>query len=269
MHFSGTRFVRLLFFYVFGIKLFNLADMQNETPESFEHTSKPSEVDTPLVLSVHTLPSMSQDALSHRETLAANPKRSNWVLWLMFVLCASPVIASYVTYYFIRPQSLNVNGELINPSVSIPHVQVQDEFAKSFDLDALKGQWLLLSVAPISCESECQQHLYLQRQLIASLGAESDRVDWIWLAHGAGDIPIEVRPGVQQARVVRMDASAIQAWLSPGAGHALEDYFYLVDPQGQWMERFLIGKEVTQLASIKKDLVRLLRASASWDRAGR
>jgi hypothetical protein len=66
-----------------------------------------------------------------------------------------------------------------------------------------------------------------------------------------------------------MDEPAIQAWLKPGAGHALEDYFYLVDPQGQWMERFLIGQEVSQLANIKKDLVRLLRASASWDRAGR
>jgi hypothetical protein len=263
------RFVRLPFYFVFGIKLFNLADMQNETPESFEPTPRVSHTDEPLVLSVHELPKMTQDANSEPSSNSGSTKRSNWVLWLMFALCASPVIASYVTYYFIRPQTMKVNGELITPSVSIPHVQVQDEFAKPFALDTLKGQWLLISVAPIACESKCQQHLYMQRQLIASLGAESDRVDWIWLAHGAGDIPVEVRPGVKQARVVRMDLQDVRTWLSPGAGHDLEDYFYLVDPQGEWMERFLIGQEVTQLASIKKDLERLLRASASWDRAGR
>jgi hypothetical protein len=187
----------------------------------------------------------------------------------MFALCASPVVASYITYYFIRPQSMNVHGELISPSVSLPPLRVIDGSGQPFALESLKDQWLLISVSPLACDERCQKHLYLQRQLITSLGAESDRVDWVWLAHGEGEIPPEVRAGVQQARLIKMDLEAIKGWLTPGADHALEDYFYLVDPQGQWMERFLIGTELKDLANIKKDMERLLRASASWDRAGR
>ena len=252
---------------MFGTKLFSPADMQNDSHQTSDPASSSSLSDTPLVLSVHELPHLSQDTPMSGPHPTA--RRSNWVLWLMFALCASPVIASYVTYYFIRPQAQNVHGELISPSVAIPSVQAQDEFSKPYPLNSLKGQWLLMSVAPIACESGCQQHLYLQRQLISSLGAESDRVDWVWLAHGSGDLPPQVRPGLKEARVVRMDVKAIEDWLKPGEGHALEDYFYLVDPQGEWMERFLIGKDATQLGNIKKDLERLLKASASWDRAGR
>ena len=245
--------------------------MQNENSKPRADSHALSEGDSPLELSVHGMSPPPESAQSGESGVGAGlaPKRSNWVLWLMLALCASPVIASYVTYYFIRPQTLSVNGELISPTVSLPQVTVRDEFSKPLALESLKGQWLVISVAPMACESACQQHLYLQRQLIASLGAESDRVDWVWLAYGSADLAPQVRPGLQEARVLRMDEQAIQAWLKPGAGHALEDYFYLVDPQGQWMERFLIGQEVSQLANIKKDLVRLLRASASWDRAGR
>jgi hypothetical protein len=48
--------------------------------------------------------------------------------------------------------------------------------------------------------------------------------------------------------------------------HRLEDHLYVVDPQGHWMMRFPADIDA---ARAKRDLDRLLRASSSWDKAGR
>ena len=66
-----------------------------------------------------------------------------------------------------------------------------------------------------------------------------------------------------------MDASALAQWLQPAAGHALAEHLYVVDPMGNWMMRFPAGIDAAAAARAKRDLERLLRASASWDTAGR
>jgi hypothetical protein len=49
----------------------------------------------------------------------------------------------------------------------------------------------------------------------------------------------------------------------------LADHWYLVDPMGEWMMRFPAPIDREHLPRIKRDIERLLRASAGWDRAGR
>ncbi len=56
------------------------------------------------------------------------------------------------------------------------------------------------------------------------------------------------------------------AWLQPEPGHALQEHLYLVDPMGEWMLRAPADADPGKL---KRDLDKLLKASASWDRAGR
>ena len=72
----------------------------------------------------------------------------------------------------------------------------------------------------------------------------------------------ELAPGT----VLRTDAGALSEWLQPAAGHALAQHLYLVDPMGNWMMRVPTDP---QPAKLKRDIERLLRASASWDQAGR
>ena len=52
----------------------------------------------------------------------------------------------------------------------------------------------------------------------------------------------------------------------PAPGQALEDHLYIVDPLGEWMMRAPADADPNKL---KRDIDRLLRASASWDKAGR
>ena len=118
------------------------------------------------------------------------------------------------------------------------------------------------------CDARCESNLYLQRQLRESLGKDKERVDWVWLVSDDERVPDRLRPALGQATVVRVPAQALAQWLTPEAGHPLSDALYVVDPMGHWMMRF---PTVTQenASKAKRDLARLLRASASWDQPGR
>ena len=80
-------------------------------------------------------------------------------------------------------------------------------------------------------------------------------------------------PALAQATVLRVDGAQLAQWLAPAPGQQLADHLYLVDPMGNWMMRFPAahGRPLDAAAAkdIKRDLDRLLRASASWDRPGR
>jgi hypothetical protein len=49
----------------------------------------------------------------------------------------------------------------------------------------------------------------------------------------------------------------------------LRDHLYVVDPLGNWMMRFPARIDVDQAPKVKRDMERLLRASAFWDTPGR
>jgi hypothetical protein len=187
----------------------------------------------------------------------------------VLLVCAAPVIASYVTYYLIRPQNQKSYGDLIQPSRPIPSINVLDLDQHSLPLTDLKNQWLLVSVASGACDAACQERLYLQRQILTSLGRERDRLDWVWLISDLAPVPEAIQPGLKEAVVLRMDRSAIDAWLQPQSGHDLSEHLYLVDPMGEWMMRFPAPIDREHAPRIKRDLERLLRASAGWDQAGR
>ena len=78
-----------------------------------------------------------------------------------------------------------------------------------------------------------------------------------------------LRPALGQATVVRVPDDALAGWLAPEAGRQLAEHLYVVDPMGHWMMRFPAGLDHAGAAQAKRDLERLMRASASWDTAGR
>jgi hypothetical protein len=191
-----------------------------------------------------------------------------WML-LVWLICAAPVVASYLTFYVIRPQSRASFGELIEPQRPLPDLVARSMDGSPFNLTSLKGQWLLISVARGECNSACEQHLYLQRQLRESLGKEKERVDWVWLVTDDAPVPNSLRPALAGATVLTVPQAALDRWLSADAGHQLEEHLYLVDPMGNWMMRFPAGLDLQSAARAKRDLDRLLRASVSWDQPGR
>ncbi len=68
------------------------------------------------------------------------------------------------------------------------------------------------------------------------------------------------------ATLLRAPREALAQWLAPQAGHALDEHLYVVDPMGMWMMRMPPAAEPQR---VMRDLRKLLRASSSWDNAGR
>lgn len=188
---------------------------------------------------------------------------------LVLLVCAAPVIASYFTYYVIRPEGRRNFGELIDPQRSLPDQAGTRLDGQTSNLRALKGQWLLVAVGSGACGDACVQQLYLQRQLRESLGKDKDRLDRVWLVSDDLPVPEVLRPGLKEATVLRVPQAQLAQWLEPAPGQQLADHLYLVDPLGNWMMRFPAKLDVATASKAKKDLERLLRASASWDEAGR
>lgn len=226
-------------------------------------TPSPSQ-DRPLGLTVHDLPDPGQAGAS-----APGSRMGRIKMLLILLVCASPVIASYFTYYVIRPEGRRNFGELIDPQRPLPAVQATALDGRSVPLQTLKDQWLLVSVAGGACEAGCQQNLYFQRQLRESLGREKDRLDRVWLVNDDAPVPDGLRPALEGATVLRVPAEQLASWLAPAPGRQMGEHLYVVDPMGNWMLRFPPGLELASAGRAKKDLERLLRASNSWDQPGR
>ncbi|MDB5850562.1 MAG: hypothetical protein JWP29_4314 [Rhodoferax sp.] len=221
--------------------------------------------DQPLGLTVHTLP-------TPQDVLDGNPRRTlsgRWKMIAVMLVCAAPVVASYLTFYVIRPEGRSVFGELIQPARPVPDQIAMGLDGKPLNLQSLKGQWLLVSTSASACDAACEKHLYLQRQLRETLGREKDRVDWVWLVTDDAPIREDLRAALKGATVLRLGELQVAQWLSPAVGHLLPEHLYVVDPMGNWMLRFPAQLDVAGAAKAKRDVERLLRASASWDEAGR
>lgn len=187
----------------------------------------------------------------------------------MVLICAVPVIASYITYFVIRPDGRANYGALIQPSRSLPALTLPTLDGQPVTLQTLRGQWLLVVVGPASCDAACERRLYAQRQLREMLGRERDRLDKIWLITDDSTPKPALRDAVTAeppVTALRIPRAELANWLAPEPGHELDEHLYLIDPMGEWMMRFPVEFDP---AKVKRDIDRLMRASASWDRAGR
>ena len=216
-----------------------------------------------LGLTVHGMPVPELQAEARRT------RSGRLKMLAVLAFCAAPVVASYFSYFVLRPQARTNYGALIQPTRSLPALPLRTLDGQAVDAASLRGQWLLLTVGPGACDAACEKRLFMQRQLREMLGRDRDRVDKLWLITDDAEVPAALRAALQAAPSVdmlRVPRAALAAWLQPDEGHALEDHLYLVDPMGEWMMRMPADPDP---ARIKRDLERLLRASSSWDRPGR
>ena len=227
------------------------------------------EADGLLSFAVHSLP--QPDGAAQRTA------RGRRLMLAILAVCAAPVVASYLAYFGgLRPEGRTNYSALIEPRplpAALPLATLSGEAVAPL---SLHGQWLLVVVAGGACDGRCERQLWLQRQLHESLGREKDRVDKVWLVDDAAPVRAETLAaiaagggptgGVAPARVLRVEPTALAGWLKAEAGHPLEDHVYVVDPRGDWMMRAPADADPARL---KRDLEKLLRASAGWDKAGR
>jgi cytochrome oxidase Cu insertion factor (SCO1/SenC/PrrC family) len=177
---------------------------------------------------------------------------------LLFLVCAAPVIASYFTFYVIKPQSRINYGELVLPVAPVPPAPLKLLDGKPWDLGALKGKWIMLTVDGGACPKICVEKLYKMRQVRATLGKDSDRMENVWLIDDEAQLDTQVIRAYDGTHMVRAGTSPLLQTFRAAAGAAQHDHVWLIDPLGNLVLRFPKDAEP---AKMKKDLERLLKYS--------
>lgn len=171
---------------------------------------------------------MDQSKTQSQTADQPNKARGRWKLLAVLAVCAAPLIASYVTYYVIKPTARNNYGTLIDPRAHpIPPMATRTLAGDPMTLGTFQGKWVMLKVGGSDCDQACQDQLFAMRQLRTMQGKEMERIERVWLI--TDDEPLEtmllrVNDGT---RMLRAPADAVYKWLpveqGQGAGPHLDD----------------------------------------------
>ena len=185
-----------------------------------------------------------------------------WKLLAVVAVCAFPIIASYFTYYIIKPTGRNNYGALIDPRLHpIPEAQlhVTQLDGEAAPLAQFKGKWVMLQTGPSDCQAACKKLLFEMQQLRLMQGKERERIERVWLVTDAQPLDTLVMREFDGTSMLRVNGDALKAWLPVEPGGQAADHLYLSDPLGNLMMRFPKDADPNK---IKKDIAKLLKASA-------
>lgn len=186
-------------------------------------------------------------------------RRGRWKLFVVLAICASPLIASYFTYYVIKPEQRTNYGVLLDPrAYPLPKLGARTLDGAPAELDAWHGKWIMLQVAQSACDDACQKRLHDMRQLRLAQGKDMDRIERVWLITDGEPVETLLMREYDGTHMLRVPSGAVQAWLPAEAGTTPADHIYMIDPLGNLMMRFPKDADPNR---IKKDLTRLLKAS--------
>lgn len=204
-----------------------------------------------------------ENPLSSPTQVGVDPivQRKNGRIKMLAILavCLAPVIASYFTYYVIKPTARTNYGELLDPAkYPTPNLDAKTLEGTALALDDYKGKWLLIQVDVGSCNQLCKVKLLDMRQVRLTLGKEMDRFERVWLITDdqvLDEKTVQISDGVH---LLRVKSSAVNAWLATNGSNP-SNFFYVVDPRGNLMMRF---PKSVNLYKMKADLTKLLTASS-------
>ena len=186
--------------------------------------------------------------------------QGRWKLFAVILVCASPLIASYLTYYVIKPEGRTNYGALLDPrQYPIPQLGVTTLDGKPSGLEAYKGKWIMLQADSGDCAEACRNKLFQQRQLRLTQGKFMDRVERVWLVTDDKPIDTVLLREYDGTRVLRTDPEKLKQWLPVEQGAGVADHVYMIDPLGNLMMRFPKDADPNKM---KKDISKLLRASS-------
>ena len=182
-------------------------------------------------------------------------RRNRLALWLILAVCAAPIVASFVAYFWLQPSGHVNYGELIAPR-AMPAAALVSLDGKPFEWKELGREWVLVVADSAKCDDRCREKLVYTRQVRLAQGKESGRIERVWLLTDSGTPDAALladQPGLRVVRAADSEALRVLPAQSTPAAH-----IYVVDPLGNLMMRF---PENVDPRRMLKDLSRLLRHS--------
>jgi cytochrome oxidase Cu insertion factor (SCO1/SenC/PrrC family) len=202
-----------------------------------------------------------QTIASNNADQPAKAKRlGRWKLFAVLLVCAAPMIASYLTYYVIKPAGRTNYGSLIDPRAHpIPQLGSTTLDGKPRTLEQLSGKWIMVKVGGGECLAACKEQLLEMRQWRLMQGKNMNRIERVWLVTDKQPLDAAILREHEGLNVLRAPLDAVAKWLPAEQGTDAADHIYLIDPQGNLMMRF---PKQPDRRRVYKDIAKLLKASA-------
>ncbi len=200
--------------------------------------------------------------------------RNKFNIFTIIFVCISPIIASYIFFYYIKPSKTINYGHLVSPQIKMPNFNIINykthEMKNYKNFSDFSGKWVLMIIGNSNCVDQCVKNLYTIRQLRLSQGKEASRIVPLWVILDNKDInPILTKAyndniaAVNFSYIQQKDISMLNNILSQvnNVGSDIVNNIYLIDPQ---QSLIMYYKPDNKPSGIIKDLTKLLK----WSRIG-
>lgn len=197
----------------------------------------------------------------------AKPRSMKPLIWVL-ILSLSPVVAAFLVYFNPqwRPEGNTNYGQLIQPQRPMPTASalpLTTLEGQPFDINSLKGQWLMVTVDSGGCDDACAKKLFILRNTHAMNGKNVDRIKRVWFVTDNQPIPTKVLEAYVGTVIVRADAQALSQYLTvpkgqPASATGLAEGMWIIDPLGNLILEY---PRETDPIEMRKDIGKLLHNS--------
>lgn len=189
---------------------------------------------------------------------------------LVFLCSLAPIVAAFVVYMNPQwwPEDSSNYGTLVSPQRPIPQAQalkLTTLDGKPFDLQSLKGKWLLVAADGAECPESCARKLFITRNTHASQGKNVDRLARVWLITDDAVVPDKVLEAYKGTVMLRADPDQLAQFLlareraaAVAGQEALQDPIWVIDPLGNLMLQFPAQADGVK---VRKDISKLVYSS--------
>ncbi|AZD32846.1 hypothetical protein C4K22_0065 [Pseudomonas chlororaphis subsp. aurantiaca] len=157
-----------------------------------------------------------------------NRRRGRWQLLLIVAMVIGPMILATGMYklQFWVPESRSYHGELIGNGQSRADIGVQAD----------ETRWQILVTAPRDCAVDCQQLVYLARQIQISLGRDASRASHALAAAQPLDADYQAKLQREYPQLQRYPLDL--PTFTKGASDQGAPLLWIVDPHGNLVLRY-------------------------------
>lgn len=191
--------------------------------------------------------------------------RSKTPLVIIFLMSLAPVIAAVLLYFVpqLRPDGSANYGMLVEPQRPIPsaaELKLTTLDGQPFDLNSLKGKWLLVAADGGACPESCARKLFILRNSHASQGKHVERLARVWFITDDAPVPEKVLEAYKGATMVRVDPVALKRYLTTmpeknGQEVSLADPMWVIDPLGNLILQYPSAAEPEKFRNEVRKLV--------------
>lgn len=189
-------------------------------------------------------------------------KRNRWYGVLIILIVMAPMALAYVMFQTGWGVSLSTTnkGQLLNPPISLLSLpQDTNTVTEIFSDDAEHKRWRLLVPVAENCTEICQKNLYTTRQVHVRLAQKAYRLERVILALDSFSDVTNAQLEQDHPNTLRLQTTrnTFEQWIATAnVKQDAQDYYYLVDQEGNVMMRYDISHTGQDLLDDIKKLLK-------------